>query len=661
MSKKDMLEDLKRSGLTSKDCKNLKCKYLPKEETKKLLKKNKEAYLIPYFNVDGNKLAFYRVRYLEPVKNKKTGKNIRYGQPSKTGCRLYFPPIVDWSHIATDERIPIIITEGEKKAAKVCVEGIPAIGLGGVWSFRSKKEEKSLIDDFNLITWKGRSVKIIFDSDLISNNQVLKAMQVLAKELNDKGAYVEMGCIPTESVDIKQGVDDYLLENSIEELNGIELEAYKRGEALFQMNTEVALIKEVAQVYNFEAKRFYSRDQFVTVLYADRIYKETVDDKLKIISIPAEWMKWPMRRSHERVVYSPGDEAVTAKNEMNLWQGWGVQPSKGSIKPWNDLLTFIFNGEEEFKNWFITWLAYPLQNPGVKLYSCVLLWSLNQRMGKSFIGYIMGKIYGDNYKEINEEELHGSYNPWAVNRQFILGDEITGRDKRRDIDKLKGMITRQSITVDVKYQPHYDVKDCINYLFTSNRPDALFVEDTDERMAVHEVVGRPLPREFYDELDKWYTGTGPAALFHHLLNEVDCSKFNPKEHAINSQAKEDMQLLSMSDLDTFVDQLKIDPDRTLVHGSVRIDRDLFTATEILRLYDNEGVKRTSAIAISKSLRRAGFRQSPMTQTESGSKRLWALRNGAKWGRSTMAERIDNYDQSVIMLENAKQKKFKREE
>src|SRR5699024_9003715 len=118
------------------------------------------------------------------------------------------------------------------------------------------------------------------------------------------------------------------------------------------------------------------------------------------------------------------------RGELNVWPGWAVTPAAGDVQLWSQLLDVLFAGEPESRKWFEAWLAWPLQNPGDKIYSCPVLWSRRHGTGKSFVGYAMKQIYGGNWAELDEAVLRQAHNGWAENKQFIMADEITSGDKR---------------------------------------------------------------------------------------------------------------------------------------------------------------------------------------------------------------------------------------
>ena len=104
-----------------------------------------------YFERDGEFLQFIRIRYLEnpPPKPRAGGFAApsrkpppKYIQYKESGTRAYFPRVseLDWSAIAADHNTPVAIVEGEFKAIKLCIEGLTAIGIGGVDSFLHKVE-----------------------------------------------------------------------------------------------------------------------------------------------------------------------------------------------------------------------------------------------------------------------------------------------------------------------------------------------------------------------------------------------------------------------------------------------------------------------------------------------------------------------------------------
>jgi hypothetical protein len=202
-----MLADLKKSGLGAKDAAALGLEHSEPD--------GRTCYAIPYLALDGKATGHYRVRYLgalhELPKDKK-GRPIRYSQPEGTGCHFYYPHIggMKWKKTAADPSAALWITEGEKKAAALCRLGVPCIGLGGVFNWLTDGQP---IEDFDAFKWKGRTVRIAFDSDIGRKPSVQQALKRLADELINRGAVPFSVELPTLKGADKTGADDFLTHN----------------------------------------------------------------------------------------------------------------------------------------------------------------------------------------------------------------------------------------------------------------------------------------------------------------------------------------------------------------------------------------------------------------------------------------------------------------
>jgi len=510
MSNALMLADLKRSGLTAADASKAGYKALTTKQVADITGNHAAGYLITYYDVSGKKTDYYRVRYTEEVKGafgSAKKKPLRYTGPANKVPRFYFPKRVSWKKLSSDVSETLIITEGEKKAEKACKEGLPCFSIPGVWAWRSKKAGLPSIPDFDLIDWKARRVILCFDNDLMTNPQVIAALNALAHELTGRGAVAAIKYLPKKPGKI--GLDDYLVKHKPAAFIRLHEEPFKESSELWALNERLAFVDKLKAIYDFETKVFYKSKPDLLFSFADKTYmvEKAKGDGFKEKNAAEDWLKWKHKRRYTDIEYAPG-EGETVGNNVNMWLGYGCEPKKGNVKPYRDLLNFLFEGEDDLRQWFEQWLAYPLQHPGTKNLTAVLLHSTAHGIGKSFIGYLMGEIYGANFVVIDHEAMNTNYNGYVVNRQFILGEEITGGNSRSAADRLKNMITREKIHVNIKYEPEYDIQDLANYLLTSNHVDALYLEDDDRRAVVHTVNGDVRPFAFYKAIDIWRTNGG---------------------------------------------------------------------------------------------------------------------------------------------------------
>lgn len=619
------LEKLATSGLSLAQAKVLGFYSIDNAKTLDESFEARPALVLPYYDLDGKPLDMYRARYLGKAAvgfaQAAGAKEKRYVQPPGSPVTPYFCPYVKWKAVAEDTSIDLLITEGELKAAKACFEGFTTIGLGGVFSFMSKGQGLFFLPELEEIEWLGRNVYIVFDSDYRTNANICLAINRLGEELQARGALPHVISLPHLPDIEKTGLDDYLVYRGPKELTGRVKVAdpLRVAQALLVANTELVYVSDPGLVIDIKTRRSYAPAHFTghsewaardaidyTLQKGELVYEQT--------KLAKRWLEWGPRAAASFMTYAPGREMFLEGDArapaFNTWAGWGLEPKKGPIGPWTELLKFLFqDADEGFLDWFLDWCAYPLQYPGTKMFSAVIVYGRTQGTGKTLVGYTLGDIYGSNFTKVSSAQLHSQYNDWAENKQFILGDEISGSDKRAEADAIKTLITQEAISVNKKYISTYSLPDCANYYFTSNHPDSFFIEDKDRRYAVLEVEHEdPLPQEFYKKYDAWRKGGGAAHLFYHLLERKISTDFNPRGPAFSTSARRAMSDLGKSDLGAWCSDLAENPDAKLRLGQVKYTRDLFTARELLDMYEAEtgqsGKVTTNGMA--RALAAAGF-------------------------------------------------------
>ena len=396
------------------------------------------AFVIPYFDLDGQPTDFYRARYVEDTRkgfDALTGKKaLRYIQPGNSVTEVYLPPLIDWRE-ATTADYPLLITEGELKAACATAHGLPTIGLGGVWSFQSSKHNTPLLPVFNEFELSGREVFIVFDSDAVTNPNVVAAELRLAQRLTEKGAVVKIARLPSLEDTQKVGLDDFIMLRSVEELRTV-LDAafeYDASKVLHALNQRVLYVKDPGFVWDHELSMRMSPGAFKehaysNVLYAQRRVSKTGETTVNVPAAPA-WLAWEHRAEVRGLVFAPGDERITDAGMLNTWTGWGVhEPREGDVTPWHDLMAHLFGDTEEgrvARLYFERWCAAPLQKPGLKMAVACAIWGTTHGSGKTLVGHTLMRIYGAKHSaELKDTDLDDDRNEWADSKQFVLADDI---------------------------------------------------------------------------------------------------------------------------------------------------------------------------------------------------------------------------------------------
>ena len=120
-----------------------------------------------------------------------------------------------WSWVASHPEIPIVLTEGEKKAACLLSLGFVAIALPGIWMGRVKDKETGidyLHPDLMPMVSSGRKFIILFDNDEkpSTRHAVHLASVFTGKVISAAGASCSVASLPSGS---PKGVDDLVTAN----------------------------------------------------------------------------------------------------------------------------------------------------------------------------------------------------------------------------------------------------------------------------------------------------------------------------------------------------------------------------------------------------------------------------------------------------------------
>lgn len=231
---------------------------------------------------------------------------------------------------------------------------------------------------------------------------------------------------------------------------------------------------------------------------------------------------------------------------LNTWSGWPMQPKPGKCDKLLGLLQYLCsddpNGDALFR-WVLKWMAYPLQHPGAKMASAIIMHG-PQGTGKSTVWQVLAKIYGDYATVLNQRGLEDRFNSdWVDSKLFILAEEVVTRAEMWHIkNELKELISGEWIRVNPKNVAAYRQRNQVNGVFLSNENQPLPLENDDRR---HCVIYTPpaLSEEEYDAVFLEIEQGGTEAFYHYLL-ELDLADFHPKKRPPMTEAKQALIALS---------------------------------------------------------------------------------------------------------------------
>ncbi len=163
------------------------------------------------------------------------------------------------------------------------------------------------------------------------------------------------------------------------------------------------------------------------------------------------------------------DPACTDKSiHCNLWAGWPTTPQAGVCEYLLDLLRYMCAGDsdpEKLYQWVLRWLAYPIQHPGAKMKSTLVIHG-PQGTGKNLFFEAIMAIYGRYGRVIDQSAIEDKFNDWASRKLWLIADEVVARSDLYHIkNKLKAFITGEWIRINPKNMAAYEERNHVNMVF----------------------------------------------------------------------------------------------------------------------------------------------------------------------------------------------------
>ena len=274
------------------------------------------------------------------------------------------------------------------------------------------------------------------------------------------------------------------------------------------------------------------------------------------------WQEHALRQmiDAENLVFDP-TQRVNPKTHINMFHGFPLVPKQNDEKclPVLELVFELCGGEENSKEigeWLLKWLAYPLQHPGAKMQTAVLMFGEKQGTGKSlFFEGIMRPIYGEYGGTAGQHQLDSTFTEWKSRKIFMVFEEVLSRDERYShIGTLKHMITGRDMRINPKNLPGRVEANHLNSAFLSNESQPIPIELEDRRWLVINARNK-LTAQFEANI-KALIKDGLSEAFYHFLLHSPLGDFDEHTKPIMTEAKRKIIRFGRPGWDTFHESWK---------------------------------------------------------------------------------------------------------
>ena len=278
-------------------------------------------------------------------------------------------------------------------------------------------------------------------------------------------------------------------------------------------------------------RRYYQRFSFedLTKLYLNR--KITTGHNKKgepIIKTAASfWLHNPDRKQYiGGIIFDPSGKH-TQPDQLNMWQGFAVQPKPGSWQRLKDhTRKIICAGNQKHFDYLFGWMARMVQKPAEQGEIAVVMKGI-EGCGKGTLANALKYIFGQHGLAIsNAKHLVGNFNSHLRDAVFLFPDEAFFAGDKAHEGVLKTLITEKMLTIEAKFQNAIATPNFLHIMMASNQdwvvPASIFAR---RFFVLDALPDRANDHAYFAAIDGEMRNGGYEALLHDLL-EYDITFFN---------------------------------------------------------------------------------------------------------------------------------------
>ncbi|WP_425328316.1 bifunctional DNA primase/polymerase [Pseudomonas nitroreducens] len=239
------------------------------------------------------------------------------------------------------------------------------------------------------------------------------------------------------------------------------------------------------------------------------------------------WQESEHRQMAQDVVFDPTERCDPVM--LNLYDGFKVTPdhrgADGCVLIRKHLGLLCNNRADEYL-FLLKWIAYPLQYPGAKMATAVVMFGA-EGPGKSLLWeQVVRRIYGEYGTTIGQAQLESQFTGWQSRKLFALAEEVVSREEMRHYKGvLKHLVTGETLQINEKNMPVREEANHLNFVFLSNSTVPMALDEGDRRYLVL-YVDRVPPAGYFQALVGEIESGGIEAFYHYLMN-LDLAGFGP--------------------------------------------------------------------------------------------------------------------------------------
>jgi hypothetical protein len=421
--------------------------------------------------------------------------------------------------------------------------------------------------------------------------------------------------------------------------------------------SEVIFIRELNQFYDRARRIFYSPEAYQnTYAHLDPEARKQALQGGLVVKV-------------DRMDYAPLMPAVFTDKNVSYGNSWTAEDQlfgvPGDISRW--LQHFVVLGWGANRDHVLQWMAWTLLHPDVKINHMLILGGA-EGVGKDFLLYPLTKAMGNNFTQIEGEELLSQFQDYMLHTKYLHINETELGDRKEAqavSNKLKPLAAAppEKLRINQKGIKPISVRNIASVSMSTNSQLPFRINNISRRMyalwsdlKIRDEKDNMIDgwKEYWVSQWEWMNNGGAEQVIYYLRNNVDLSNFNPGVappvtdflRNIKEASKSPMQQTIEAFIARRVGCFKCDivtagDIATTIKGGGLLNEDivfcdykLFTPTKIgCVLRDISGPVQMRA------------------RKKYGDMQVWVIRNYSQYQNMTQGEIFDQYERQMIQAKS----------
>lgn len=272
--------------------------------------------------------------------------------------------------------------------------------------------------------------------------------------------------------------------------------------------------------------------------------KSTIENdkgEVEKVSFMGRWVQDEYIRKYEKMVFLP-PPCEYDNRYYNTWTDFRQEKVKlpdnfnmetnDYIKQYKQFIHNLFNGVEEYINYYDAWCANMIQRPANRSSICLVLYSKEEGVGKNMSTQTLEKCIGTNYVNYItdvQNQLFGKHSSAEMNKLLIVLNEVKGKDTYANTDLFKTRITDATREVELKGKEMMQITNYCSYILNTNNINSVNAGDKDRRFCVIPCINKKIDDKKYFNDYQRNINDNPEAIrcIYEYLKQYDITKIVP--------------------------------------------------------------------------------------------------------------------------------------